>query len=105
MLQSWRTGLYRACNGRPVRSASLPVSPLALTIGCVSIHSRHAAPGTACDPLPPDGYEVRLVAEFVLDEESSLPLDGEVQDPADPESLPSGDGKPGGDAYLEFKGE
>jgi hypothetical protein len=56
-------------------------------------------------PLPADDYEVRLIAEFILDEESSLPLDGEVADPADPESLPSGDGKPGGDAYLEFKGE
>ena len=56
-------------------------------------------------PLPEDAYEVRLVAEFVLDGESGLPLDGEVADPADPESLPSGDGKPGGDAELEFEAE
>jgi len=53
-------------------------------------------------PLPADAYEVRVIAEFVLDDETGFPLDGEVQDPADPESLPSGDGKPGGDAHLEF---
>ncbi|HUU82359.1 MAG TPA: right-handed parallel beta-helix repeat-containing protein, partial [Phycisphaerae bacterium] len=56
-------------------------------------------------PLPADDYEVRLVAEFVLDDKTGLPLDGEVSDPADPESLPSGDGKPRGDARLEFKAE
>ncbi|MGB2829103.1 MAG: choice-of-anchor D domain-containing protein [Phycisphaerae bacterium] len=54
-------------------------------------------------PLPADDYEVRLVAESISDEESRLPLDGEVADPADPDSLPSGDGKMGGDAYLEFE--
>ena len=54
-------------------------------------------------PLPADDYEVRLVAEFISDKESRLPLDGEVADSADPESLPSGDGKPGGDAHLEFE--
>ncbi|HUU85065.1 MAG TPA: right-handed parallel beta-helix repeat-containing protein [Phycisphaerae bacterium] len=56
-------------------------------------------------PLPADAYEVRLVAEFVLDDKTGLPLDGEVSDPADPESLPSGDGKPGGNAELEFEAE
>ena len=56
-------------------------------------------------PLPADDYEVRLVAEFILDDETGLLLDGEVQDPADPESLPSGNGKPGGDAHLEFEAE
>ena len=56
-------------------------------------------------PLPADAYEVRLVAEFILDDKTGLPLDGEVSDPADPESLPSGDGKAGGDAHLEFEAE
>ena len=53
--------------------------------------------------LPDDTYEVRLMADAILSVDGSMPLDGEVDDPADPESLPSGNGIPGGDARIEFE--
>ena len=55
--------------------------------------------------LPPDTYAVRVIADAVTGAGGGAPLDGEIADPADPGSLPSGDGVPGGDARLEFTAE
>jgi methionine-rich copper-binding protein CopC len=52
--------------------------------------------------LPADRYTVRLVAAFVTGADDGVALDGEVGDPA-AATLPSGDGMPGGDAWLEFE--
>lgn len=52
--------------------------------------------------LPKDAYEVRIIADAILSTEDNTPLDGEIRDPRDPESLPSGDGRPGRDAKFEF---
>jgi hypothetical protein len=53
--------------------------------------------------LPPDIYDVRILADAVLGADGGTQLDGEIGDPADPDCLPSGDGTPGGDAWLEFE--
>jgi hypothetical protein len=53
--------------------------------------------------LPPDIYDVRILADAVLGADGGAQLDGEIGDPADPDCLPSGDGTPGGDAWLEFE--
>jgi len=53
--------------------------------------------------LPPDIYDVRILADAVLGADGGAPLDGEIGDPADPDCLPSGDSTPGGDARFEFE--
>jgi len=53
--------------------------------------------------LPPDRYTVRIIADFVTAADGA-PLDGEVGDAADP-ALPSGDGRPGGDVWLDLSAE
>jgi hypothetical protein len=52
--------------------------------------------------LPDDGYEVRVWADSIVGDEGGASLDGEVDDPLDAASLPSGDGTPGGDARLRY---
>lgn len=52
-------------------------------------------------PLPADVYTL-IVSDRVTDAASGQPLDGEVEDPLAPNSLPSGDGEPGGVATLSF---
>ncbi|HUU85467.1 MAG TPA: right-handed parallel beta-helix repeat-containing protein, partial [Phycisphaerae bacterium] len=94
---------------RPVAVGGVPIEIYGAATGAHNdytlafANSRRTVRLKWASPLPADDYEVRLVAEFISDKESRLPLDGEVADPADPESLPSGDGKPGGDAHLEFE--
>ena len=51
--------------------------------------------------LMPDGYTL-TVSDGVRASATGLALDGEVDDPHDPESLPSGDGVAGGDAVIRF---
>jgi hypothetical protein len=57
------------------------------------------------EPLAPDVYTVilRSLGVWAGSGEARIDLDGEVADPADPESLPSGNGTPGGDAELGFE--
>ena len=57
------------------------------------------------EPLPADTYEVRILADAILDADDGAQLDGEVASPANPDSLPSGDGTPAGDAQVEFRVE
>ncbi|UCC30163.1 MAG: right-handed parallel beta-helix repeat-containing protein [Phycisphaerales bacterium] len=52
-------------------------------------------------PLPTDTYTL-VVTDGVTGTASDLALDGEVVDPVDPASLPSGDGVAGGNAVIEF---
>ncbi len=51
--------------------------------------------------LVPDSYTL-TVSDGVRASATGLALDGEVDDPHDPESLPSGDGVAGGDAVIRF---
>jgi aminopeptidase N len=51
--------------------------------------------------LRPDEYTV-TVDDALVDAAAGLSLDGEVTDPRDESSLPSGDGLPGGDAAVVF---
>jgi hypothetical protein len=44
-----------------------------------------------------------VISDFVTGEGGVL--DGDVSDPTDPASLPSGDGVPGGDALLERRAD
>ena len=52
-------------------------------------------------PLLPDSYKL-VIKDGIEGADSLLPLDGEVANPLDPASLPSGDGVPGGDALIQF---
>jgi aminopeptidase N len=52
-------------------------------------------------PLPGDDYTL-TVSDGVKDLAAGLLLDGELVDPADPASLPSGEGLPGGSAVVRF---
>ncbi len=52
-------------------------------------------------PLLPDAYTL-TVTSGIEASNSGLPLDGEMADPSDPGSLPSGDGVAGGDAVIAF---
>jgi len=51
--------------------------------------------------LPDDDYTL-TVAASVVDQAAGKALDGEIADPADPASLPSGEGLPGGAASVRF---
>jgi hypothetical protein len=53
-------------------------------------------------PLSPDTYTL-TVTSGVTAVNSGLALDGEVADPMDPASLPSGDGTVGGNAVIRFE--
>jgi len=53
--------------------------------------------------VPPGAYDIRVIADFVIGVEDNASLDGEIHDPRDPGSLPSGDGTPGGDSRFEFR--
>jgi hypothetical protein len=52
-------------------------------------------------PLVPDGYTL-TIADRLVATDSQLALDGEMVDPEEPDSLPSGDGVPGGIAAIQF---
>jgi hypothetical protein len=52
-------------------------------------------------PLTPGVYTL-TVSEDLVATDSGMALDGELSDPRSPESLPSGDGEPGGDAIIKF---
>jgi hypothetical protein len=52
-------------------------------------------------PLLPDTYTLS-VSDAVVGTGTGIALDGEVADPEDPESLPSGDGLNGGGALIRF---
>ncbi len=52
-------------------------------------------------PLLPDAYTL-VVTSGIKALGSGLPLDGEMADPNDPDSLPSGDGVAGGHAVIAF---
>jgi aminopeptidase N len=52
-------------------------------------------------PLAPDAYTL-TVADNVIAVDSGQSLDGEITDPADRASLPSGEGTPGGSAVIQF---
>jgi len=52
-------------------------------------------------PLAPDQYTL-TVADSVVSAAAGIALDGEVADAADPASLPSGEGLPGGVAVITF---
>lgn len=52
--------------------------------------------------LPPGTYTIRA-DDAIVSSAAGQALDGEASDPADPASLPSGDGAPGGDAVVEFE--
>ncbi len=52
-------------------------------------------------PLVADNYTL-TVSSAVTAANSGMFLDGEIADPADPSSLPSGDGVPGGSALIRF---
>lgn len=52
--------------------------------------------------LPPGRYTIRA-DDAITSSAAGQALDGETPDPADPASLPSGDGAPGGDAVVEFE--
>lgn len=56
---------------------------------------------TAASPLPNDHYTLSI-SDTAIGVISTTALDGEIADPADPASLPSGDGQPGGAATLTF---
>jgi hypothetical protein len=56
---------------------------------------------TWATPLPADVYTVRVVADFVAGAGGGPSLDGETSNPA-AATLPSGNGRPGGDARIEF---
>jgi len=56
---------------------------------------------TAADVLPPDDYTL-AVSDALTAVDSGQQLDGEIADPLDPDSLPSGDGLAGGPATIEF---
>ncbi len=56
---------------------------------------------TAPADLPPDDYTL-TVNDTVTAVDSGQALDGEVADPLDPASLPSGDGLAAGDAVISF---
>ncbi len=53
-------------------------------------------------PLAADDYTL-VVSSTVLAANSGQPLDGEIVDPQNPASLPSGDGINGGNAVLQFE--
>jgi hypothetical protein len=53
-------------------------------------------------PLEPDWYTL-TIGGGVEAVDSGMTLDGEVADPTDPASLPSGEGEPGGDAVIRFR--
>lgn len=53
-------------------------------------------------PLPPDIYTV-LARSTVRAVNSNQALDGEIADPQNPNSLPSGNGIAGGDAQIKFR--
>lgn len=57
---------------------------------------------TAAAPLPNDRYTLSI-SDTAIGVISTMALDGEIADPADPASLPSGDGQPGGAATLTFE--
>jgi len=52
--------------------------------------------------LPPDAYTL-TARDQITDVLSGQALDGELTDPWAPQSLPSGDGLPGGNAILKFR--
>jgi aminopeptidase N len=56
---------------------------------------------TPTDLLPVDTYTL-TIDDNVIDVVAALSLDGEVVDAEDPQSLPSGEGLPGGDAVIRF---
>lgn len=56
---------------------------------------------TSATPLPPDAYTV-TVSDAVTAVNSGKTLDGEIADPANPASLPSGNGVAGGSALFRF---
>ncbi|MFQ5806149.1 MAG: M1 family aminopeptidase [Phycisphaerae bacterium] len=51
-------------------------------------------------PLPAGSYTVTISDS--IQSTNGIALDGEISDPADPSSLPSGEGLPGGDAVFTF---
>ena len=51
--------------------------------------------------LAADNYTL-TVYDGIVDVSAGLALDGELADPADPGALPSGEGRPGGDAVVRF---
>lgn len=51
-------------------------------------------------PLPPDDYTLTVTGVTAVN--SGMTLDGEIADPRDPASLPSGDGQAGGAAQIQF---
>ncbi|UCE58743.1 MAG: hypothetical protein JSU63_15020 [Phycisphaerales bacterium] len=53
------------------------------------------------EPLPFDVYTL-TITDDVTGSATGLALDGEIDDPRNPRSLPSGDGVPGGHAVIEF---
>jgi hypothetical protein len=61
----------------------------------------HTVTITPDQTLPADEYTV-TVDDAIVDVAAGLALDGDVLDPADPGSLPSGDGLPGTDAGMRF---
>ncbi|MHC5004239.1 MAG: M1 family aminopeptidase [Planctomycetota bacterium] len=56
---------------------------------------------TPAATLAPGEYAL-TVLDTIVDQAAQLPLDGEVDDPADPAALPSGEGLPGGAAVIRF---
>ncbi|MFO0984049.1 MAG: M1 family aminopeptidase [Planctomycetota bacterium] len=56
---------------------------------------------TPTEPLRPDRYTL-TVKSTIKAVDSGMALDGEIEDPDAPASLPSGDGLPGGDAVIRF---
>jgi hypothetical protein len=61
----------------------------------------HRVTLTPDEALPADDYTL-TVQDAVVDVAAGIALDGEVADPSDPGSLPSGEGLPGGDAVIGF---
>jgi len=61
----------------------------------------HTATVTSMQPLAAGVYELH-VDDTIVDVESGLALDGEIESSSLKDSLPSGDGIPGGDAVIKF---
>jgi aminopeptidase N len=71
--------------------------PQAFTLNLVG----NVATLTFADALPADNYTVKC-SDAIVGTIGSRNLDGEIEDPTTPASLPSGEGEPGGDAVFQF---
>jgi len=94
---TFHTNVSTAAGNYALVGASTGAQP----VGFAYNSATYTATLTTAGPLPPDTYTL-TVSDALTAVNSGQHLDGEIADPADPASLPSGNGVAGGAATLSF---